>query len=98
MPFPAGKVRRGNLEREVTWNASPQTRTDSVRETLWDPIERFHLTSQSRENHTGGHFGVQLKWRLSMRQVAHAKCSPNLTADGLTFQVCSISLPGTCYM
>ena len=23
-------------------------------------IERFHVTSQSRENHTGGHFGVQL--------------------------------------
>ena len=26
-----------------------------------------------------------------------AKYSPNLTADGLTSQVCSISLPGTCY-
>ena len=25
-----------------------------------------------------------------MLQVAHAKCSPNLTADGLTSQVCSI--------
>ena len=23
-------------------------------------IERFHVTSQSHENHTGGHFGVQL--------------------------------------
>ena len=36
----AHKVRRGNLEREVTWNASPQTRTDSVRQTLWDPTPR----------------------------------------------------------
>ena len=27
-----------------------------------------------------------------------AKYSPNLTADGLTSQVCSISLPGTCYV
>jgi len=23
-------------------------------------IERLHVTSQSRENHTGGHFGAQL--------------------------------------
>ena len=29
---------------------------------------------------------------------ALAKCSANLTADGLTSQVCSISLPVTCYM
>ena len=27
-------------------------------------IERFHVTSQSRENHTGGHFGVQLNGDL----------------------------------
>ena len=27
-------------------------------------IERFHVTSQSRENHTGGHFGVQLNGGL----------------------------------
>jgi len=60
------------------------------------------VTSQSRENHTGG------QWRLSVLHDAHAKCSPteglgtrlspNLTADGLTSQVCSISLPGTHYM
>ena len=25
------------------------------------PIGRFHVTSQSRENHTSGHFGVQLQ-------------------------------------
>ena len=28
------------------------------------PLERFHVTSQSRENHTGGHFGVQLNGDL----------------------------------
>jgi len=33
-----------------------------------------------------------------MLQDVHAKCSPNLTADGHTLQVCSILLPGTCYM
>ena len=27
-------------------------------------IERFHVTSQSHENHTGGHFGVQLNGDL----------------------------------
>ena len=27
----ASKVRRGNLEREVTWNELPQTRTDSLK-------------------------------------------------------------------
>ena len=27
-------------------------------------IERFHVTSQSRDNHTGGHFGVQLNGDL----------------------------------
>ena len=27
-------------------------------------IERFHVTSQSRENHTSGHFGVQLNGDL----------------------------------
>ena len=43
-------------------------------------------------------FWCTVEWRLSMRQVAHAKCNPNLTADGLTSQVCSILLPGTCYM
>ena len=46
----------------------------------------------------GRPFWCTVEWRLSMLQVAHAKCSPNLTADGLTSQVCSISLPGTCYM
>ena len=29
-----------------------------------DSIERSHVTSQSRENHTGGHFGVQLNGDL----------------------------------
>jgi len=27
-------------------------------------IERFHVTSQSRENHMGGHFGIQLNGDL----------------------------------
>ena len=39
----------------------------------------------------GRPFWCIVEWRLSMFQVAHAKCSPNLTADGLTS-------PGTCYM
>jgi len=39
---------------------------------------------------------VQVERRLSMLQDAHAKCSPNLTADDL--DLCSISLPATCYM
>jgi len=46
----------------------------------------------------GRPFWCTVEWKLSMRQVAHAKCSPNLTTDGLTSQVCSISLPGTCYI
>jgi len=58
--------------------------TDAVLNQTWI-IEHFHVTSQSRENHTGGHFGVQL--RLSMLHDAHAKCSPNLTVDGLTSHV-----------
>lgn len=35
--------------------------------------------------------------RLSVLHDAHAKCTPNLRADELTLQVCSISLPPTCY-
>jgi len=46
----------------------------------------------------GRPFWCTVGWRLSMLHDALAKCSPNLTADGLTSQVCSISLPGTCYM
>jgi len=29
-----------------------------------EAIERFHVTPQSRENRTGGHFGVQLNGDL----------------------------------
>jgi len=39
-----------------------------------------------------------VEWRLGTLHDARAKCSPNLAADGLTSQVCLISLPGTCYM
>jgi len=40
--------------------------------------------------------GVQVEQRLSMLHNARAKCSPNLTGDDP--DLCSISLPATCYM
>ena len=47
--------------------------------TATSPYKVFHVMSQSCENHTGSHFGVQLNGDLL--HDAHAKCSPNLTAD-----------------
>jgi len=43
-------------------------------------------------------FWCTVEWRLSMLHDAHATCSPDLTANGLTSQVCLISLPGTRYL
>ena len=46
----------------------------------------------------GRPFWCAVEWRLSMLHDVRAKYSPDLTADGLTSQVCSISLPGTLYV
>jgi len=54
-------------------------------------IECFHVMSQSCETIQAA-IWCTVEWRLSMLHDAHAKCSLNLTADGLTSQVCLISL------
>jgi len=51
----------------------------------------FHRGAPGQTSGTG----IQVERRLSVLDDAHANCTPNLTADGLTSHGCPTSLPTT---